>query len=55
MNCAIIDDMGFLRTKKQFVIIIKDKIYGPFKNEDYNKILDVFKDDLTEENSYDKQ
>lgn len=37
------NNMGVLRTKKQFVIVIDGKIHGPFKNEQVDTILNLLK------------
>ena len=36
-------NVGFFATDHQFVLIIKGKIYGPFKNKDYQKVIDALK------------
>lgn len=37
------DNLGVLRTDKQFVVIIEGVIHGPFKNEHVGKILKLLK------------
>lgn len=37
----VVGEIGVIKTKKEFVLIIKDKIFGPFKNEHVRKIVEV--------------
>lgn len=43
VDVTYIDGMGVLRTKSQFIIILKDKFYGPFPNtkEYWLKVINV--------------
>lgn len=37
------DNLGVLRTDKQFVLVIKGEIHGPFKNEHVETIIKLLK------------
>lgn len=47
-DLVINKDLGLLVTNNQFVLIIKDNIYGPFQNRNYKKVINALK--IKEEN-----
>lgn len=41
VDVSIVGDVGVVKTEIEFVVIMKDKIHGPFKNEHILKIIEV--------------
>lgn len=42
-NLVTRGDIGFMSTNRQFVLIIKGDIIGPFNNKSYKKIIEQLK------------
>lgn len=44
-DLVVSGNIGLLRTEKQFVLLINDEMYGPFKNKDWKKIVRILKEE----------
>ncbi len=49
VDVSIIDDLGVVKTNKNFILIIKDEIYGPFRNERIKEIIKLLEKPKEEE------
>ncbi|MEK4422070.1 hypothetical protein [Bacillus sp. FSL M7-0417] len=44
----ILGDFACIGTEREFVLVIKNKIYGPFKNCRFNAVINALENKLNE-------